>query len=364
MSAGPVLQVLLVEDNPLDARLIREYLREFGGGSIALQQAETLGEALEHPVSPPPDAVLVDMSLPDSQGLPNVTSVLRRFPTAAIAVLTGQNEASLAAAAVRAGAQDYIVKGQVTGPDLVAAVRRAVERKRAQELDRLRGREALQKEFIANVSHEFRTPIAAIKGAVETLQEGDLPSEQQADFLDMIARHCARLAKLVEDVLLVSTLEGQRPPEVESVTLKPIVDRCLSDLAVLADKRGVKLRMSVPPDLRVKADQPQLERVLENLCANAVEYNREGGEVDVQAHSTDGEAVVDVRDTGTGIPPAELPKLFERFHRTNRSRTLKAGGSGLGLMIVKRLVEAQHGRIWAESAEGRGSTFHFTLPLA
>ena len=364
MTAGPSIQVLVVEDSAPDARLIQEYLREFGGGAFVFEHAPTLAAALARPASPPPDAVIVDMSLPDSQGLPNVNAVLRRFPTSAIAVLTGQNEASLAAAAVRAGAQDYIVKGQVVGPELVAALRRAIERKRAQELDRLRGREAQQKEFIANVSHEFRTPIAAIKGAVETLQQGDLDARGRADFLDMIARHCARLSKLVEDVLLVSTLEGQRPPEVEPVALRPLVDRCLSDLAVLADKRGVRLSMDVPAELRVKADQPQLERILENLCANAIDYNREDGRVDVSAEAADGEAVIVVRDTGMGIPPDELPLIFERFHRTARARARKSAGSGLGLMIVKRLVEAQHGRIWAESAEDRGSTFRFTLPLA
>lgn len=364
MTSRP-LSILLVEDNLADARLIREYLADFGGSGFRLDHAETLADALRRSAGAV-DAVLLDLDLPDSQGVPNVVEIAGRFPEAAITVLTGRNEAVVAAAAVRAGAQDYVVKDDIRGPGLVQVVRAAIARKSGQELERLRHREKLQKDFIANVSHEFRTPLAAIKGAVDILQQDSgLASRKRAEFLDIIARHAERLSALVENVLLVSSLDAaQSPPSLRPLALKAAVDQCLSDLAVMADKHEVRLAMDVPGGLRVKADAGQLGRVLENLCANAVEYNKRGGGVSVSAKTDGGEAVISVRDTGQGIPSAELPQIFERFHRTARSRASKLAGTGLGLMIVKRLVSCQNGRIWVESVEGKGSTFRFTLPLA
>lgn len=360
----PGVAILVVEDNPGDARLIKEYLEEYGRGSFKLDNAGTLKDALRRPPGAF-QAVLVDMDLPDSRGLPNVAAVSRHFTDAAIAVLTGRNEASLAAAAVRSGAQDYIVKGELDGPAFVGAVRRVIDLKRSTEIDRLRSRDKLQKEFVANVSHEFRTPIAAIKGAAETLQGGGLDAKRSADFLDIIVRHTERLNKLVEAVLFMSQIDAaQSDPHMETVQLRPLADRVLSGLAELADKRGVGLSMDVPASIKVRADPSQLERVLESLCANAIEYNKDGGGASVSARAEGHDAVVTVQDTGMGIPAEDLPHLFEKFHRTAAARARKLGGTGLGLMIVKRLVELHGGRVWAESVEGQGSTFRFTLPLA
>lgn len=356
------LAVLVVEDNEADARLILEALKEFGGGTVKSEHAATLEAALEKPPGAF-DAVLVDMNLPDSRGLDNVAAVSRHFTDAAIAVLTGQNEASTAAAAIRLGAQDYIVKGEAEGAALVGAVRRVVELRRQAELERLRQRDRLQRDFISNVSHEFRTPIAAIKGAVETLQDG--PAAPGAEFLDIIARHAERLERLVEDVLLVSSLDAAAaPPKTRAVELRGAVDACLSELAPLADKNGVSLASEIPAGLRVKADAEQLGRVLLSLCANAVEYNKRGGTVSVSAEKDQGDVVVAIRDTGMGIPKEDLPSLFDRFHRSNAARGRKSSGTGLGLMIVKRLVDAHGGRVWAESVEDAGSTFRFSLPPA
>lgn len=356
--------VLVVEDNPGDALLIREYLKEFGRGAFRLENAVTLGEALGRPPGAF-DAVLVDMDLPDSKGVPSVAAVSRHFADAAVAVLTGRNEASLAAAAVRSGAQDYIVKGELTGPEFVSAVRRVIDLKRGVELERLRSRDRLQKEFIANISHEFRTPIAAIKGAIETLQEGGLGAAKRVEFMDIIARHADRLDKLVEAVLYVSQLDAARSePRFEAIPLRRVVDEVLSGLAELAARRHVSLSMSVPASLKVRADATQLPRLLESLCANAVLYNKDRGTVAVEARAEGRHALVAVIDTGMGIPAEDLPHLFEKFHRTAAARARKSAGTGLGLMIAKRLVESHGGRIWAESREGRGSTFRFTLPLA
>jgi signal transduction histidine kinase len=358
------LTVLIVEDDDGDAQLIALALEEYGRGAIHHVRATTLAQALRHAPGTC-DAVLVDMNLPDGQGLECVTAVASHFTDAAVAVLTGRNEASLAAAAVRSGAQDYFVKGDLDGKELVSALRRVVALKREGELERLRERDRLQRDFIANVSHEFRTPIAAIKGAAETLSAEDLKPSKRPEFVDIISRHAARLERLVEDLLLVSALDAaQLPPEPRPLDLRPAVESCLTELGPLADKRGVKLACEIAPSLRVRADPDQLERVLLSLCGNAVEYNKKGGSAVVSAARQEGSVVVEVRDTGMGIPKEELPALFDRFHRSNAARGRKSSGTGLGLMIVKKLVSAHGGRVWAESREGRGSTFRFSLPPA
>jgi signal transduction histidine kinase len=361
--SGPIA-VLIVEDDEGDARLIEEAFSEFGLGAVRSERAETIAAALRFPPGAF-DAVLLDMNLPDSQGLDNVAAISRHFTDAAIAVLTGRNEASLAAAVVRSGAQDYVVKGELSGPDLVAAVRRSIELKRRAEIERLRHRDKLQRELIANVSHEFRTPLAAIRGALDTLERGDLDDKARAEFLAIIARHSARLERLVDDVMLVSSMDAAAAaPSPRPVALRRAVEDCLADLAALAKKGGLRLEADVPAGLRVKADPEQLARVLTALCGNAVEYNRRGGSVRVTATREGGEVVVAVRDTGMGIPKEDLPVLFDRFHRSDAARGRESSGTGLGLMIVKRLVTAQGGRVWAESREGEGSTFRFSLPPA
>lgn len=234
------------------------------------------------------------------------------------------------------------------------------------DITRLRRLEDLRKEFVANVSHELRTPLASIKGFAETLRRGAMDDKSVRDeFVRTIEEQADRLTAIVDDLLELAALEGgRRPLKPEALALADAVKGVLASLKPLADAARVALSSEVSGDLAVRADPGAFERVLRNLVANAVKYNREGGSVTVRAER-EGEAVrVLVRDTGLGIPPDDLPRVFERFYRVDKARSRELGGTGLGLSIVKHLVDAMGGAVEAQSEEGRGSVFSFTVPGA
>lgn len=223
-------------------------------------------------------------------------------------------------------------------------------------------REQQQRDFVANVSHEFRTPLTAIRGFAETLRKGGLKDHKNATrFLAIIERHAQRLSRIVNDLLELSAQEAGLPLEMETLELKPAVDRLCESLAPLAAKKDVSLRNEAPAGLAVEADEARLAQILQNLISNAIKHNRSGGSVRIVAEAQETEIVVSVSDTGEGIAPEHLSELFKRFQRAH-TRTDRSNSTGLGLAICKGLIEAHGGRIWVESALGEGSTFSFSLP--
>ncbi len=372
MAQGPT-RILLVEDDPGDVLLLCELLKDAEPANFSVERTERLEEAAQRAAAGGFDIVLLDVSLPDAQGLDGVSRLRQKSPDVPILVLTGLNDPSFAAAAGRAGAQDYLVKGQLSAAGLARSIRHCVERHRLElsvrrqneEMERMHRQEGIRREFIANVSHELRTPIAAIKGAAETLRLGAVADEKnRMRFIQIIERHSARLNELVEDILLISSLESEKIHETASVELAPLVERLVKKLAAQLRRRRVSVGVAVPPGLCVRAGERHLTDAVRHLLSNAVEYNREGGRVEVVAEPRQGEAVLRVQDSGIGISAADLSQIFERFHRSPISRVMKPDSTGLGLFIVKRVAEAYGGRAWAESEEGRGSTFSLALPLA
>lgn len=233
------------------------------------------------------------------------------------------------------------------------------------DITRLRALEELRKEFVANVSHELRTPLASIKSFAETLRLGALDDKAvRVEFVQTIEEQADRLTAIVDDLLELAAIEGgRRPLKPVDIDLGVPVASVLAALKPLAEPAGVALAGTVPSGTRVRADAAALERVLRNLVENAVKYNREMGRVEVSA-AAEGEFVrVSVTDTGLGIPAADLPRVFERFYRVDKARSREKGGTGLGLSIVKHLVDSLGGSVRAESEEGKGSVFSFTLPF-
>lgn len=248
----------------------------------------------------------------------------------------------------------------------LVAVCDLTERKRHELEQSARAREQSQREFVANVSHEFRTPLAAILGFTETLREGGMESPRDRDrFLATIENQAKRLLHLVDEVLDISARDaGVSPPRLEDVELRDEVRRAARALGPAARKRRVTMVTRVPAALRARADRGQLERMLHNLLANAVKYNRRGGRVTIEARRSGPMIELGVRDTGIGIAEDELPLVFERFHRSRDPRARGRKGSGLGLAISKAIVLAHGGRIWVDSVPGRGARFRLTLPAA
>jgi two-component system, OmpR family, phosphate regulon sensor histidine kinase PhoR len=236
------------------------------------------------------------------------------------------------------------------------------ERKLAE--DATRESEKAQRDFVANVSHEFRTPVAAIKGFAETLRRGGLEDRKnRARFVRVIENHANRLQWLIEDLLTLSSLDsGSDRLKLEPLALRPFVAEYLKSVEPLARKARVTLSMRVPKAAVAQADPAYFLQVLENLVGNAIKYNRSGGWVRVEVAFADGRLRLTVRDNGIGIMPSHLPRVFDRFYRVNKGAA--AGATGLGLHIVKRIVEAHGGRIWAESRFAKGSAFHVVMPSA
>ena len=227
--------------------------------------------------------------------------------------------------------------------------------------------EKIRQDFVANISHELRTPVSTIKGYTETLLDGALEDKENArDFLNIVHADSERLAKLIDDILDLSRIEsGRLKLEPRPCALDRIVGRVVSALGRQAQERGIRLVTEIPAFLSsVLADEDRITQVLSNLLDNALKYTESGGSVTVTAREADGYVRVDVRDTGSGILEKDLPRVFERFYRADRQHSSEKIGTGLGLSIVKHIVQAHNGQVFVESVFGRGSTFSFTLPTA
>lgn len=230
----------------------------------------------------------------------------------------------------------------------------------------LRRLETIRTEFVANVSHELRTPVTAITTAAETLLGGALEDPKDAaEFVEMIERNARRLRRLVDDILDLSKIEGkayQLAPEVQD--LAPILGSAARLVDDAAGRRRMRVIVDAPAGTRAWVDRHAFEQVLGNLLDNAVKYAGEGASLTVRVRPEGDTTVVSVSDTGAGIAPQHLERLFERFYRVDNGRSREMGGTGLGLAIVKHLVEAMGGSVAVKSSLGAGTTFTIRLPRA
>ena len=413
-------RLLLVEDNPGDARLVHEHLADADGGrSWTLEDAPTLAAAVAKVrAGSNPDIVLLDLSLPDSFGLETLARWQAEAPTLPVIVLTGSDDEALAVAAVREGAQDYLVKGRIDGALLVQAVRYAIERKLVQEDLRLaktdlerrveertaelreintrlqreitvrtlaqqQAAELLHREqaarvmvesanrskdeFLAILSHELRTPLNAILGWAEILQGGEASRAEVREGVEIIERNARSQARLVEDVLEVSRIIcGKVRLNIVPLDLVSAVDAALTSARPTASAKGITLSREVETiDQPFSGDPDRLQQVVWNLLSNALKFTPRGGLVNVRVRLLGDQAEIQVRDTGIGIKEDFLPYVFDRFRQSDASSTRSHGGLGLGLSITRHLVEMHGGTVAAASeGEGRGAVFTVLLPLA
>jgi signal transduction histidine kinase len=230
--------------------------------------------------------------------------------------------------------------------------------------DELEDLERLRRDLVANVSHELKTPISALRAHLENLSDG--VERPDPETLQVMLAQSERLGRLVDQLLDLSRLEsGEIALHREETQLQPIVSQVVSEIEVARSDREVRVEDRVPKDLpAVFVDAERVHQVLFNLLDNAVRFTPPGGEVVVSAHRVNGSCEVSVADTGPGIAPEHLPRLFERFYRVDPARSLRDGGTGIGLAIARSVVEAHGGRIRAESEMGKGSVFTFDLPIA
>jgi len=232
----------------------------------------------------------------------------------------------------------------------------------AQDLTQVRKLETVRRDFISNVSHELRTPLASLKALTETLQSGALSDPEAGPrFLERIHTEVDALTQMTQELLDLSRIEsGQVRLNFESLSPRKLIYSAAERMKAQAERAKLNLDVKCEDGLpNIQADRTRLEQVLVNLIHNAVKFTKPGGEITLTAESVSGGVRCAVQDTGIGIPAESLPRIFERFYRVDSSRT--GSGTGLGLSISKHIIEAHGGHIWAESEEGKGSTFYFDL---
>lgn len=246
---------------------------------------------------------------------------------------------------------------------------RAWAKQKTTEINQLRAQEKFRKEFLANISHEFKTPLFAIQGYIETLQDGliDENPEMAINFLQKASRNIDRLSYLVHDLDEIAKLEsGQMSVVSERFDLTVLIQEAIDDLEYKAKESEIDIDFSIKSNLSVfvMADRKKVHQVLVNFLDNSIKYGKKGGQTTVKVHQLIDQVLIEVTDNGHGIEEKHLPRVFERFFRADKSRSREIGGSGLGLAIVKHIIEAHQQNVHVRSTEGIGTTFSFTLEKA
>jgi two-component system phosphate regulon sensor histidine kinase PhoR len=231
------------------------------------------------------------------------------------------------------------------------------------DLTEIRRAERMRRDFVANVSHEFKTPLTSIRGYTETLLSGAKDDPKiAADFLKTIERNAQHLEALVSDLLILAKLEAELPATRDQFDLMTVIREQIAARKSTLNTRSIQVSVECP-EIQIQADRSRFTTALSNLIDNAIHYNKPNGEIRISAERQNGTLNLSVMDTGNGIPSEELHRIFERFYRVDKSRTRESGGTGLGLSIVKHAIESQGGTIDVASKIGLGSTFTIHLPV-
>jgi signal transduction histidine kinase len=368
----PPLRVLVVEDNAGDARLLREMFSKERDGSFEVTHLLRMGEALAHLATNEVDIVLLDMGLPDGHGLDTVRRTRAVAPSIPVIVLTGLDDEALAAQAMKEGAQDYLIKGQIENRALPRALRHAIERHRMQaETDLIRTHQLQFKdEFLSHVSHELRSPLNAIYQFVTILRDklaGEINEDQQ-QYLDIVLRNVKQLQAMIDDLLEVTRVQaGKLTIELQCTSVADAIVDAVNTLQGAATAKGIVLSVEIDKQLPlVCADPTRIRQILIILLDNAIKFTPASGAVTVQARMLEDNSnllVFRVSDTGSGIAAGMTERIFERLFQASDPASAGRQGLGLGLYICKELVTLQGGQIWAQSTPGHGAVLSVTLPI-
>jgi signal transduction histidine kinase len=366
------LQVLLVEDNSGDALLLREMFKKEKPGSFQLTHVSSLGEALVLLAKGGMDIVLLDLGLPDGHGLDTVRRAHAVAPEIPLIVLTGLEDEALVAEAMKEGAQDYLIKGQIENRALPRALRHSIERQRMQSETELIRKHQMQfkDEFLSHVSHELRSPLTAIHQFVTILQDGLAGALvlEQHQYLQIVLRNVKQLDSMINDLLDVTRVQsGKLILELQYASASDAIVYVVNTLKEAAKAKGIALDSDIEDGLpMVCADPTRIRQILVVLVDNAIKFTPTGGVVKVKARTFGDDpnlVVLEVSDTGCGISPNLTERIFERLFQAPDPAWAGRKGLGLGLYICKELVTLQGGHIWAKSIPGQGAAFSFTLPV-
>ena len=358
--------ILVVDDTLPNLELLSEMLKARGyrvrpvpSGDLALQAAK----------SSPPDLILLDIHMPEMDGY-EVCERLKadeKLQDIPVLFISGLSETTDKVKAFGVGGADYITKPfQFEEVEARVATHLELRRQRRQlreSYEQLQKLEGLRDDLTHMIVHDLRTPLTNIIGNLQTLQEADYDRELTQEFVPVAVEAGQTLLGMVNDLLDISKLEaGQMVLEMTEFSVAEMIEAALGSVRGLAEQKSLELSADVaPPDLRLRADEDKMRRVLTNLLGNAVKFTREGS-VRVQARGEDGGVLISVADTGEGLPQADREHIFEKFSQVETRSAGHKMSTGLGLTFVKLAVEAHGGKVWVESKVDQGSTFHVSLP--
>ncbi|MBD2361037.1 hybrid sensor histidine kinase/response regulator [Anabaena minutissima FACHB-250] len=380
---GHSVKILLIEDNIAEARLLQEYLHQAESKQFLLVHVKRLREALSELSHTSYDVILLDLTLPDSQGLSSLSLLIKQDPSVPIVVLTNTNDEDLAIEAVRQGAQDYLVKRQVNVHVLVRALCYAIERKQALETlrilnksleNRVEERTAelvkaqeinqFKAEFVSMLSHDIRNPLNTILLAAGLLQnhEEKLSQEKKHSHLQMIRSAIKNMAQLLDEVSLIGKADsGKLQCDLIAMDLEAFCRQIVEEAQLSIKDKHLTVIFNCHQKLEpVLLDESLLHHILGNLLGNAIKYSLPGGIVNFELFGQEHAVIFKIQDWGIGISPQDQKHLFQPFHRGENVSGI--AGTGLGLSIVKKCVDAHQGEILVNSEVGVGTTITVILP--
>jgi signal transduction histidine kinase len=372
------LKVLLIEDNPGDVRLIREMFAEAKHPVFKVESVDRLTDGLARVIESQFDVILLDLSLPDSSGLDTFVTLNGASEHLPIVILSGLNDERTAIDCVNAGAQDYLIKGEVDSHLLIRSLRYAVargvlEKERSQLLASERAARAqaeaanrAKDEFLAMVSHELRTPLSAMLGWSRMLTTGKLDPDTVSRGIEAIERNARAQTQLIGDLLDISRITtGKLQLNVRPLRLDSVITNIIDAMRPAAQAKQILLHANLDTNAgSISGDPDRLQQIIWNLLSNAIKFTPAGGRVEITLERVGTHVQTTVADTGQGINAEFLPHVFERFRQADSSSTRKFGGLGLGLSIVRHLVELHGGTVQVDSpGEGQGATFTVRFPL-
>lgn len=365
----------MVEDSATQALQLRLLLESDG---FCVDVASCRAEAIEFVAHTPVDVIAFDLMLPDSKGIDGLRVLLlaTRIP---VVVLTANADESLAIEALGCGTEDYLFKGQFDKPLLVRTMRYAIERHRIRtELEeatsalRIKNAELARandekNRFLGIAAHDLRNPLSIILGYTELMLSGDAGpiTDNQTDVLGSVSSSIEFMLGLINDLLDFSMIQsGAIRLDLQRTDLAALMRKTVTTNHVLADKKSIEIVFEQCANLDpLVIDSRKFEQVLHNLLSNAIKFSHPGTRVDTRLECTSDSVIISVVDQGVGIPRSEVDTLFLPFQKTSARSTGGERSTGLGLTIVRNIVESHGGRIWCESEVGRGSTFRISLPI-